>query len=141
MEENKNLYIVDASVMLKWVLKNEDEMEIALRVKNDFIFEKITLSVPTHAFYEVMNTVGLKSPDEMLTFLSYLHLLRMEEYNLGIPLASTAQELMKKFKGVTFYDAVYHALAINLGGTFITADKKYFEKTRSAKHIKLLKNY
>ncbi len=141
MAENKNLYIVDASVMLKWFLKNENDVEIALRVRNDRVLRKVDIAVPTHAFYEIMNTLGLKSPDEMLTCLSQLYLLRLNQYDLNLSLASTAQELMRKFKGVTFYDAAYHALALNLGGTFITADTKYFEKTKSAKHIKLLKNY
>lgn len=141
MEENKNLYIVDASVILKWFLKNENDAEIALKVRNDYAAKRVDLAVPTHSFYEVMNTLGMKAPDDALTFLSQLYILRLEEYNLGIEIASKAQELMNKFKGVTFYDAVYHALAIKLGGTFITADNKYFEKTKSARHIKLLKNY
>lgn len=35
------------------------------------------------------------------------------------------------------YDAVYHALAITEKGTFITADKKHYEKTKSLGSIQL----
>lgn len=141
MGDNKKLYVIDASVMLKWVLKDEEDADIALRLKDDRISRKVTLAVPSHSFYEVMNTVGLKSPERALTFLSQLFIFKMDEYSIGLSLASKALELMKKFKGATFYDAIYHSLAIKLGGTFITADKKYFEKTRKAGHVKLLKNY
>jgi len=48
---------------------------------------------------------------------------------------------MKKYTKISFYDAAYHALALNTGGTFITADKKYYEKTKSEGNIMLLKNY
>lgn len=141
MEETKNLYIVDASVMIKWALEHENDAEAALKLKNDHITGRVSLAVPTHSFFEVMNTLGLKANDVALTFLSQLFIFKMDEYELTLSLASKALELMKKFKGVTFYDAIYHSLAMKLGGTFITADRKYFEKTKSAKHVKLLKNY
>jgi predicted nucleic acid-binding protein len=38
----------------------------------------------------------------------------------------------------TIYDSIYHALAINLNGVFLTADKKHYEKTKKRGQIKLL---
>ena len=141
MAENKELYVVDASVMIKWLLHEENDAGAALRLQDDHFRHKISLAVPSHSFYEIMNIVGMKSPEEALTFLSQLFLFKLEEYVLTLSLTLKALEVMKKFKGVTFYDAIYHALAIKLGGIFITADRKYFEKTKSLKHVQLLKNY
>ncbi|MEK7523423.1 MAG: hypothetical protein AAB588_00140 [Patescibacteria group bacterium] len=56
-------------------------------------------------------------------------------------LASMGCELMKNFSGVTFYDSGYHALALQEGGTFITADEKYFQKTKKQGGVMLLKDY
>ena len=46
---------------------------------------------------------------------------------------SKAFKLMKKFK-VSFYDAAYHAVAINRSGTMLTADDMYFCKALRAGH-------
>lgn len=39
------------------------------------------------------------------------------------------------------FDTLYHALAIEINGIFITADEKYFNKACSFGHIQLLADY
>ena len=41
----------------------------------------------------------------------------------------------------SFYDAVYHALAIGLDCKFITADAKHYEKTKRLRYIVLLADW
>lgn len=41
----------------------------------------------------------------------------------------------------TIYDSIYHALAIRMDGTFLTADKRHYAKAKSFGHIKLLKDW
>ena len=41
----------------------------------------------------------------------------------------------------SFYDAIYHAMALCLDCMFITADKRYYEKTRQLEKIALLEHW
>jgi predicted nucleic acid-binding protein len=43
--------------------------------------------------------------------------------------------------GVTFYDAVYHGLAIARGGVMVTADRRYVLKARRSGHLQLLADW
>ena len=52
-------------------------------------------------------------------------------------LIAGTNRLVKKYPKVSFYDASYHALAKAYEGTFITADKKYYEATKKEGNIKL----
>jgi len=41
----------------------------------------------------------------------------------------------------SIYDSIYHALAIQLDGVFVTADKRHYAKARSRGHIMLLEDW
>ena len=43
--------------------------------------------------------------------------------------------------GVTFYDAAYHAHAIEKRGAFVTADERYVSRTREAGFVILLSEW
>ena len=43
--------------------------------------------------------------------------------------------------GVTFYDAAYHAHAIEMRGTFVTADERYVSRTREAGFVTRLSEW
>jgi len=81
------------------------------------------------------------SQTQALTKFSHFRTLKIKEALLSIETAALAFKIMKKCTSVSFYDASYHALALYSGGTFITADKKYFKKARSFGHIQQLKTY
>lgn len=138
MEDRRPLYIIDASVIVKWLIEEKKGKLQAFQIKEDFIGKKIRLKIPNHCFFEVMNVLGIKAPAIAIQFLSQLLTLKMEEAHLTIEIGNRAIQIMKEFSGISFYDAAYHALAIEAGGTFITADKKYFGKVKDLKHIKLL---
>ena len=42
---------------------------------------------------------------------------------------------------VTFYDAVYHAVALDKNATLITADVAYYQRTSQLGNIILLENF
>ncbi len=46
--------------------------------------------------------------------------------------------LMTEYKGITFYDGVYHALAIHENGFMVTADSAYFERVKEKGRILLI---
>jgi predicted nucleic acid-binding protein len=136
MAEN-NLIIVDASVMLKWFLAGEESQE-AFELLERFEDDRIELMVPPHAFAEMMNILGMKSPSMALEAFSYLTMLGMIEAQLNLEITARAFEILKKHKKLSFYDACYHALALEYRGTFLTADKKYFDVAKGFGHISLL---
>ena len=141
MVENK-LFIVDASVALKWFLvEREGDLTQAFKVRDDFFNEQIQLLVPMHFFVEFFNIVFRKVSSGALTSLSDLQKFSIPFVALSLEIASIAGILMKKYPKVSFYDAFYHALAIEKEGTFVTADEQYYKMVKKEGHILLLKDY
>lgn len=141
MEENKKLFVADASVIIKWAINEPDDLDQALMFKSDFVNEEIDIMVPTCCFPEVCNILCRQRPNMALPFFSYLVSSHIEERHVTFELVNIAHNFMKSYKTISFYDAFYHALAIRENGIFITADRKYYNKTRRRGHIMLLKNY
>lgn len=141
MEDHKSLYVIDASVMIKWIVMQEDDIDKALEIRDDFFREKISLAMPSNALFEILNVMSIKRPVEAMTFFSQILSMGIDEYVLTLEPASQAIAMLERIKGISFYDAIYHALALILGGTFVTADKDYYKKTKSLGRIMLLKDY
>ncbi len=141
MAENNQLYIIDASVLLKPFIEETQDLEKAIAVQKDFLKYKIKLGMPSFCLYELLNTLCRKFPDKAMPSLSQILMLNIKEYRLNLENLYIALTIMQKFSKVSFYDAVYHAIAIENGGIFVTADENYYKTTRSLKHIRLLKNY
>lgn len=140
MEEN-NFFVVDASVVLKWLLEETNHTEEALKLYYDFGDGKVDLIAPVHIFTEVANTIGRKIPKAALACFSDLKQMRIREYMLSIELSSIAFKLMQKHPEISFYDAAYHALALQEGATFITADKRYYEHMKCEGNLMHLSEY
>lgn len=141
MAENKELYVVDASVVLKWFLAESQDKSQALQLKNDYTEGKIEINMPTSCLYEILNTIGRILPAQATIILSEILMLNIEQNDLSLKISFLALSIMEKFPKISFYDSAYHASAIHHNGTFITADEKYYQKTKELKHIKLLKDY
>jgi predicted nucleic acid-binding protein len=141
MVENR-LFIVDASVALKWFLRDrEDHIEQAQLLKSLFLDRKIFLLVPAHFYAEFLNIYFRKNFGDALTALSHLKSFNIPFAQISLEVASVAGILMKKHLKISFYDACYHALAIHKEGTFVTADEQYYKAVKKEGHIVLLKNY
>ena len=141
MAENKALFVTDASVIVKWAVYEKEDREESLMVRDDFAKNTINIIVPNFCFSELCNAIYSRSAQSALNFFSYLLISGIEEYPLTFTLANLAFQLMKEHQGISFYDASYHALAIQEKGTFITADAKYYTKTHKQGHVMLLKDY
>ena len=139
--EDRKVFIADASVLLKWVIRETQDFEAAIILRNQFVEHKIDIIVPANCFAEICNILGREYQDIALSYISYLITSEITEYGISLNLAHGAFLLMKKYKGISFYDALYHALAIQKKSVFITADEKYYKKTRKERHIMLLKDY
>ena len=106
--------------------------------------EEAKIIIPSLFKYEVLKTAtileeDLKKPFELLTHFLEAG-VEVKEVNFQI------LEIVKKIilngsikSGFpSFYDAIYHAIAISEKATFITADKKYFAKVNGFNNIVLL---
>jgi predicted nucleic acid-binding protein len=134
--------VPDASVILKWVLKEEgSDTEIALRIFRDFSSGLIDVLLPSLWFFEVANVLALKTaPLEAARTLYFLADQDFLVTGLSRSGIFKSCELTRRLR-VTFYDACYHQLAIQEGACLVTADERYFRKARTLGSIALLRNY
>ena len=133
--------VPDASVLLKWILRSDDEPDAdrALALKTAWMDDACELVVPTLWVFEVGNVLGLKQPAAAVSLLQAMLDLGIHEeapHGYGAAILS----LMREYK-VTFYDAAYHALAIRHRGTMLTADRAYVRKAARAGHVTLLNDW
>jgi predicted nucleic acid-binding protein len=135
------LIVPDASILLKWVLDSDDEGDRrrATELRESWLSGGCRLLVPSLWIYEVGNILGLKRPGSAKELLYAIVDLELEARSPETYLEDIYR-LMKKYK-VTFYDAAYHALAISLGGTFLTADHAYVRKASRAGHVGALESW
>ncbi|RJX26853.1 MAG: PIN domain-containing protein [Dethiobacter sp.] len=137
----KKIIVPDASVLLKWAFKTheEDYSDKALLLLESWLGGEVEIVLPGLWCYEVGNVLMLKSPelapDLMEVFLSY----DFQVQEMTLELCRVAFSIMRKSR-VTFYDAVYHAVAILHEGTLLTADEAYARKVAEVDHVTVLKD-
>lgn len=137
-----NIYTIDASVFIKIIIKEHDS-ELALQFMHSIKESKIIN--PTLFEYEMIRICISNNIDiELLTtFLDQYKSVNLELKRPSLNDINKAKEIMYSCRDVgmpSFYDAIYHAIAINHNATFITADKKYYNKAPSS-HILLLEDF
>jgi len=133
MKSNRS-YTIDASVFIKIIIK-EDDSHLALKLMHSIKESKIIN--PTLFEYEIMR-ICITTNTEIALVTDLLYAYKMSNLELKQPTLkdiNKAKEIMDECKNVgmpSFYDAIYHAIAINNGSTFVTADNKYFHKVCEA---------
>ncbi len=136
------MIVPDASVILKWAFRSPDEedRDKALNILNLWLAGKVEMILPKLWAFEVSNVLGLKNPqfaqEIMEIFIGY----RFPEQELTVELSREAFKLMKQYR-VTFYDAVYHAVALLKKGTMITTDKAYYRKAAKTGNVVMLEDF
>jgi predicted nucleic acid-binding protein len=100
--------------------------------------ELIEIRLPTLWRYEVGNVLGLKKPTVAVELMSALLAYEFDEVPLRTEYGLAVLEHMREVKPVTFYDSVYHVLAICAKGLYLTADVAYVKRARAKGHVALL---
>jgi predicted nucleic acid-binding protein len=133
--------VPDASVLLKWVLRSDDEngRDRAHDLKDAWLAGACEIVVPGLWVYEVGNVLGRKAPAAAAALLEAMMDLGMREVQPRTYVAGIFT-LMRDHK-ITFYDAAYHALALHEGGLMLTADAAYVRKAGRAGHVRLLRDW
>jgi len=134
-------YIVDASVILKWVLGDEREKDQreALKLLQNWVNGLAIVSAPPLWQYEVGNFLGREVPEEAETKMKLLLNLHIRNVELSDTMYRQCFAWMRDFK-ITFYDASYLAVAHEIGAYLVTADARFAAKMDEKGNICLLKN-
>jgi len=132
-------YVVDASVILKWVLGDEQEPDQhkALDLLNAWVEGRVELLAPSLWEYEAGNFLGRHFPGQAVEKMDLIANLKFSSLPLTGNMHRLCFEWMAR-NGVTFYDACYLALAEETGSVLVTADAKFAEKMGHPKAVRLL---
>lgn len=131
------LFVVDASVALKWFVSEVHEAD-AQRVQNP----AYQLHVPTLFDVEIGNILWKKirrgeltraEADAVLAKLPLLPLTRHEEAPLLVAAFDLADQTLR-----TVYDCLYLALAVKIGAQVVTADQRLYNSLAATKWSALL---
>lgn len=133
------IYVVDASILLTALLEKSEtvsrkvkEIFKAVRAKKTKIYSSNLLPL------EMANGLRFTIKDRKLageTFRKF-SALPIIFFNLKIEHLGKVLELAYR-QGTSVYDTSYHFLAKMLMGTFLTCDRKYYEKAKGLKSIEL----
>lgn len=124
-----NVYVPDASVILKWVFDTpmEADRDAALVLLDRWVAGECEFVLPSLWLYEVGNIIGRNIPDKAAEVMDLLIEYRFTEAPITSAIVSRTLAIMSDCR-VTFYDAVYHAVALERKGTLVTADAAYMKK-------------
>lgn len=139
--KNKPIIIPDSSTIIDLVAKKKIDEKACTKLLHDITHGDIHIAMLPLLYWEVGNWVGRTYPKMATELLSSIMLWDTVEHPLDIYIVARTIEITSKYRGVTFYDASFHALAIILNGTLITSDKAYYNATHKLGHIRLLKDY
>ena len=133
--------VIDASVVLKWYLIDEELGIKALRLLSEYVSNELDFLAPSLLEYEVMN--GLMIAQKRGRIKEEKILAAVEGFvNLGINLKSLSHlhpqviHFCKTYNR-SVYDASYMALALDEGISLITADEGLFNAIK--KELKWVK--
>lgn len=123
------LLSADASVIAKWLLKDEEDCEQALNLKNDLAAGTIVLVVPGLARYELASLLStavrrgrILAADAALGFESVV--------SMGIIFCDETEFVSRSLMlsvetGCSLYDCAYLSTAMGLGCPLYTADRRF----------------
>jgi predicted nucleic acid-binding protein len=139
-------YVVDASVVAKWILQGEPYQESATKLKNDFASGTVLLSAPAFITQEVGNALwrGLRlgriTEEDAQAALEALNDMSIKLHESDWTQVSQALSIACKLDLVV-YDAMYLFFSDKMKASLITADDKLYEKSRRHFEVIHIRDY
>jgi len=138
--------VVDASIVVKWVLSGEPYEENSVKLKQDYLAGTVNLSAPSIAVQEVANSLwkartrGRILQEDAKEALKTLQDMRIELHEFNWIEISEALNIACKLN-LAIYDSTYLLLSEKLKTQLVTANDQLYQKAKE--HFKLLhiKNY
>lgn len=134
------MIVLDASVVLKWIFDDEHGGAAAARLKDAHVAGHEIAAVPDLLFYEIGNVLATKtrlSEAAIAEAFSLLWEFSLERFDLGLGEFHGGLALSRKYR-ITLYDAAYVELSRRLNCSFVTADRKLYEKVKSLRTVELI---
>ena len=126
------MIVVDASVVVKWIKKDEEDVNIALSIYNSHLKKKENIVVPRLLFYEVTNFLATKPRATSTTIKINLKFLFNSNLTIHIEDNKELTEatlLAKKYK-TSVYDMLYAVIAKKKKCILVTADERFIAKVK-----------
>ena len=145
-ESNTLNCIIDASVVLKWVLPDEIYQENADKLKHNFLSGEIQLFAPSFITQETANALWIAVKQRRIQqtdaqeALKFLQNIQLRLYELNWTDVSQSLAIACKID-IAIYDAAYLFLCDKIGAELITADNKLFEKAEEHYKVTHIKDY
>ncbi|MGB4599634.1 MAG: type II toxin-antitoxin system VapC family toxin [Trichlorobacter sp.] len=136
------LYVPDATVVVKWALPPAEDkgQDRSLDLLQLWLEGGCRFLLPALWVAEVASLLARLHPQRAADLMTLLIGLEMPVAEDSAALCQRTLQLMQEL-GVGFYQAYYHAVALQHGGTLVTADAAYCRKARSAAGLLLLKDF
>jgi len=138
--------ILDASVAVK-ILHEEQDTKVAQEFLEACTNNDSRILVPEHFLYEFIN-VCQKLGVEVSNSLKFFGAMKgsiltvvTPDNDMWLLAEKIAREGHEKSGFPSMYDSIYHALAIESKGVFVTADRRHFTKTEKFSHVSLLSSW
>ena len=133
--------VVDSSVLVKWFKRRDEDLVAEAQALLDAVETRpFEVHVPALLLYEVGNILLLKTALTSAALdaaLAHLEALPFSVAPPATPLLKRAARLGRDL-GLTFYDASFLALAVELGCPFITADRRLVERAHAYPRVRHL---
>lgn len=143
---NHKILVPDANIAVK-MLHAEADTEQARDLFRYCVENEVKLLVPEHFIYEVVNVCQRVkvSVDEALDFYDALK-------SSILTTVSPSRETWQRAERIaqdghpssgfpSIYDSIYHAIALDADGLFVTADKRHVAKTQKHGGVALLSEW
>ncbi len=134
--------VVDASIIVKWFVEEENSEEARL-LRDSYIDGLKELIAPSILPYEVLNALkysGSFGEEELKEVSQILSDYQMTLYNIDGEYAKKTVEYAMR-KGITIYDASYVALADQLNTKLYTADERLIKKINDSSLVEHIRNF
>lgn len=139
MERAPQTLIIDASVVTKWFIPEEDGGK-AIRLRNKHVEGGLTLIAPDLLVYEVANALSyhpkLKN-DDLKEDIETLFMIDLELVPPSTELTTSIANKARKL-GISVYDSSYLVLAETIATNMITADKKLYDRVKDTGLVLML---
>ena len=134
MEKTTEALVVDASVVAKWYLRDETDVEQADLLLTRFTTGELVLVAPEQIRYEIPSTISVATMGQRPRMSRVDGRVAIEAFlTLGIHTVGSDSLILSAFPlvhqhAIAFYDALYLALAKMLQIPFITADNRLYQR-------------
>ncbi len=136
------MYVLDASVIIKW-FSEEEYTNTAIEIRNKFFKGTYELAAPDLILYEVSNALRFNPKFDEEDVIEAVNSLFDMGINIIVPTPRVVKSsITMAFKyNITIYDAFYAALAGEIGFTFVTADSKLYQKIKDLKFVRHISGF